>query len=472
MKFLFRTLMLVVVTLFVVRLAQPERTLIILSTNDMHGKIQRFPELATAVQMCRDTTDLVLLVDAGDRWTGNAYVDMVAQPGRPIIELMNRLRYDAATLGNHEFDFGQAHLGAILDSVAEFPVICANMVSDTSVVKTPARSIVLERDGLKIGLVGVVTNYENRGYPAGKMEHFAGLCFSDPQREAVLEASELRNKVDVLVLLSHMGDDRDRALLEREKRYDLLISAHTHELLDTVVGGTQLGQTYKDVRNVGVTRIRLRGKRVKEVSYENRPIATYAPDSAMAVEVARYYADEALNRPIGHFETTATQIGLANWFVELARRHTQAEVGFYHIGGVRLDSIPAGGVGVATVFDLEPFGSRLATIEMTPAAMRAMIVSKYNEPTREGKRYDLISTTPYRIVTNAAGEAVDVEFPTLHEERNYRVVLSDYAFKNYGAIDREKGQIGERKLTDLMLETLAKEVVRPDNAVYGEIVSR
>ena len=67
--------------------APRERTLVLLSTNDMHAKIQRFPQLAAAVAACRDTLPDALLVDAGDRWTGNAYVDKCAVPGRPVITL-------------------------------------------------------------------------------------------------------------------------------------------------------------------------------------------------------------------------------------------------------------------------------------------------------------------------------------------------------------------------------------------------
>ena len=110
--------------------APRERTLVLLSTNDMHAKIQNFPRLASAVEACRDTAQLVVLVDAGDRWTGNAYVDMAPTPGMPMIALMNELGYDVATLGNHEFDHGQAFLGRMIDSM-DFEVVCANVVSDT-----------------------------------------------------------------------------------------------------------------------------------------------------------------------------------------------------------------------------------------------------------------------------------------------------------------------------------------------------
>ena len=448
---------------------QRERTLVILSTNDMHGKIQRFPHLTTAVRGCRDTVEQVLLVDAGDRWTGNAYVDRVQLPGRPMVELMNGLGYDVATLGNHEFDFGQAHLGGVVDSLCAFTVVCANLTSDTITFPQVAPWTILERDGLKIGFVGVVTNYEGQGTPAGNKSSYVGLRFSDPQQAAIEAADALRERVDVLVLLSHMGHDRDFELLARENRYDLVISGHTHEFLDTVVCGTQLGQTYKDLRNVGAATLRLKGRKVVSVEYENILTTGYAPDSACLREVERYYADEELNRPIGQLAALATKVGLANWFVELMKQPTRAEVGFYHIGGVRLDTLAMGGVGTATVYDLEPFSSHVAEMRMTPAEMRKMLLAKFNEPTREGHRIDLHSTTPYTLVVNEKNEAVDVEFPTLQEGREYRVAISDYAFKNYRDLTCREGRIREELMTDLMLEALRKAPVTPDNRQHATI---
>ena len=446
----------------------PERTLVILSTNDIHGKIQRMPELATAVRLCRDTTDCMLLLDAGDRWTGNSFVDRVAEPGRPVIELMNALGYDAATFGNHEFDHGQAYLGGVVDSVARFPILCANLISDTCTFAQPAPWLVLERAGVKIGIAGAVTNYEGPGHPAGNAESFAGLRFPDPQQAAVEAADALRGKVDLLILLSHMGDDRDRELLARESRYDLLIGGHTHRLIDTVICGTPLTQTYKDLRNVGVSKIRLRGRKVVEITYENIPIETYAPDSATAAAVARYYADPDLNSPVGTLSGEALRIGLANWIVGLATAKTGAEVGFYHYGGVRLDTIPAGPVPKAAVYDLEPFSSHVATMTMTPAQMRRMIVTKYNEATNEGHRIDLLSTTPYQIVVTAGDVATDVRFPTLVEGRSYRVAISDYAFRNYKGLEYADGRIEPYLITDLMFEGLSRGTVTPDNTWYGE----
>ena len=168
-----------------------ERTVVLLSTNDIHANILRFPQLAAAVGACRDTADLVVLLDAGDRWTGNAYVDKAPTPGMPMIRLMNRLGYDVATLGNHEFDFGQAFLGRMIDSM-DFEVIAANVASDTCTFPQLPPYAIVERGGVRFGFVGAVTNYEGPGHPAGNKESFRGLRFPDPQREARRLAEELR----------------------------------------------------------------------------------------------------------------------------------------------------------------------------------------------------------------------------------------------------------------------------------------
>lgn len=451
--------------------APRERTLVLLSTNDMHAKIQNFPRLATAVEACRDTAQLVVLVDAGDRWTGNAYVDMAATPGMPIVALMNRLGYDVATLGNHEFDHGQAFLGRMVDSM-DFGVVCANVVSDTCTFpKLPPYTIV-DKDGLRIGFVGVVTNYEGPGHPAGNASSFAGLEFPDPQQMAVKYAAELRPKVDVLVLVSHMGDDRDAELLAGgASQYDVVIGGHTHEQVDTLINGTLLTQTGKDLKNIGVTTVRMKGRKVAGVDFRIIPLSEYEPDILYQKQVDAYYANPELNKPVGRFAKTADKWGLANWMAAAVADEADADVGFYHIGGVRLDSIPAGGVSVAKVYGLEPFGTLVAEMEMTPAQMRRMIVSKYNDPVnvKEAHRIDLIATTPYVIITDGADNALDVQFPALREGRKYKVAVSDYIFRNYKDLDYTDGEITDEAVAAILLEELTEDGVKIDNTPRQQV---
>lgn len=464
MKRLVRIMVLCVAVAFAA-CAPRERTLVLLSTNDMHAKIQNFPRLAAAVEACRDTAQLVVLVDAGDRWTGNAYVDMAPTPGIPIIALMNRLGYDVATLGNHEFDHGQAFLGSMIDSMA-FRIVCANVLSDTVTFPQLPPYTVVDEDGLKIGFVGVVTSYEGPGHPAGNESNFKGLRFPDPQQMAAQYAAELRPKCDMLVLLSHMGDDRDAEFLQNNTQFDLVIGGHTHELIDTLINGTPLTQTGKDLKNIGVTVVKFKGKKVVSVDYRIVPLADYAPDEHYQAQVDGYLANPALNKPVGEFAQSADKWGLANWMAASLADEADAQIGMYHIGGVRLDSIPAGGVSIARIYDLEPFGTQIAVMTMTPAQMRRMILSKYNDPVnrKEAHRVDLITTTPYTIITDAEDNALDVQFPKLKEGERYTIAVSDYVYNNYKDLSYTDGRDTGELVTQTLLGELDDEPVVPDNA--------
>ena len=349
--------------LFVLAACSPRmETVVILSTNDIHAHIEKFPQLAEAVKKCRDTVKNVILVDAGDRWTGNVYCDRAAEPRRPIIDLMNRLRYDVATFGNHEFDAGQAFLG-VRTAQCRFPVVCANIVSDTATFPQPAPYAIVERGGRRIGFVASVTNYDHNNHPAGHDENFAGLTFTDAV-DAVADRQSLRDECDALVALTHIGTKKDRVLAEKAPRYDVIVGGHSHDETNETVGGVLVTQTGKNLDNVGVTVLRFRGDELVEKSFRLVPLAGYEPAPAYQRMVEGYYSDPALRAKVADLRGRLDKTGLANVFTEAVREAGKADVGIYHIGGVRLDSL-AGEVVAADIYNLDPFGSKLVTAEMT-----------------------------------------------------------------------------------------------------------
>lgn len=441
--------------------APREQVLVILSTNDMHAHIERFPRLATAVERCRDTAS-VLLVDAGDRWTGNAYVDLV-EGRRPVLELMHRLGYDLGTLGNHEFDVGQAVLEGAVDGCG-FPVICANIRSGEGALLKPFEPTrILSRGGVTVGFVGVVTNYGPNGHPDGHDAIFEGLGFTDAVRTAAGHAP-MKERCDVLVALTHIGSEKDRELADLAPEFDVVVGGHSHEQINEVRNGVLLTQTGKNLKHIGVTTIRMRKGRVEGISYRMIPLDNYDPDPEYQALVDAYYADPELQRPVGELSAPADKTGLAQLFAGSVRRAGDAEIGIYHRGGVRLDSL-AGVVPIATVYDLDPFGSHVSTALMTPAQLRRMIVAKFNDTVNPGEAHciDLFATTPYTVVTDDRGEAVDVRFPELEEGRAYRVAMGDYVFKNYRELDSSEGRTLDVLVTDCLLETLAEGIYTPDN---------
>ena len=402
---------------------------VIISTNDMHASLDNVARLATAVKECRDTV-FTIVVDAGDRWTGNAYVDL-AEGRLPMIQLMNAVGYDVATLGNHDFDPGQQVLDNAVDK-AKFAVVCANMESEGEWLDdVEERAQIVTPEGVKVDFVGVVTSYSN-GHPDGNDSNFEGLKFEDPQVVAEREGDD--SDGDVKVLLSHMGHDRDLALAERYSGYDVIIGGHTHKLLDTVVNGTVVGQTQRKLKYVGVTKVKMRGDRVVSVEYENIPLKNYAKNEAVEKMIAEIEANPALREVVGSMAHSTNHIGLCNLQTKIIKEATGADIGIYHRGGVRIiEGLPEGDVTVKTLFDNEPFFSQVHLCEMTPAQLRKLIVEKYNDTVnaKESHVVDLYATTPYRIITDENDMAYDVRFPRLKEGEKYKVAVADYVARNY-----------------------------------------
>ena len=408
---------------------------VILSTNDVHASLENVARLATAVKECRDTV-FTIVVDAGDRWTGNAYVDL-AENRLPIIKLMNAVGYDVAALGNHDFDPGQEVLDKAAEH-AEFDIICANMKSlGESLDDIEGRERIETPAGVAVDFIGVVTSYAN-GHPDGNDINFEGLQFEDPQIVAKRECE--RSKGDVKVLLSHMGHDRDMELATRYNGYNIIIGGHTHAVLDTVINSTTIGQTGRKLKNIGVTKVQMRGKKVVNIEYDNISLNKYEKNAAIEGLIADIQANPALEKVVGSMAHSINHVGLCNLQTTIIKEATNAEIGIYHRGGVRIiEGLPKGNVTIKNLFDNEPFFSQVHTMTMTPAQLRKLIVSKYNDTVnaKESHVVDLYATTPYIIIVDENDMAYDVEFPQLKEGRKYRIAIADYVARNYPNLECE-----------------------------------
>ncbi len=439
---------------FLYRATLHKSEFVILSTNDVHASLDNMARLATAVKECRDTV-FTVVVDAGDRWTGNAYVDL-AEGRLPIIRLMNAVGYNVATLGNHDFDAGTTVLDAAIRH-ANFDFVCANMEAEGELLKEVKSSHQITTiGGVVVDFVGVVTSYSN-GHPDGNDSNFEGLKFEDPQIVAKRECEESDGHVKVL--LSHMGHDRDLEFAAQYGGYDVLIGGHTHSLLDTLVNGVVVGQTQRKLKYVGVTKVQMRGHKVVNVEYTNIPLQKYAKDAEVEAIVKDIEANPALKEVVGSMAHQTNHVGLCNLQTKVIKEALGAEIGIYHRGGVRIvEGLPAGDVTIKTLFDNEPFFSQIHTGEMTPAQLRKLIVEKYNDTVnaKESHCVDLYATTPYNIITDENDMAYDVEFPLLKEGQKYKVAVADYVARNYANFECENEVRQPMLVYDLDVEYFKK----------------
>lgn len=147
---------------------------------------------------------------------------------------MNEMRYDAGTIGNHEFDFGLENM-ARLFRLADFPIVCANYdVTGTVLEGLVKEYVVLRRNGVKIGVFGLGTQLE--GLVA--KESYGDVKFEDPVSEAQRIADLLRTqeKCDVVICLSHLGWQGDPysdvELIENTRGIDVVLGGHSHSYFE------------------------------------------------------------------------------------------------------------------------------------------------------------------------------------------------------------------------------------------------
>lgn len=191
-----------------------------------------FVRRAALVRDLRAEDNSLLLFDSGDFSQGSAYYNLYK--GEVEVKLMNEMRYDAATIGNHEFDFGLENMARIF-RMAGFPIVCANYHVEGTVLEGLVKPyVILERKGVKIGVFGLGTQLE--GMVAS--ENYAGVVYEDPITAANRVADILKNRehCDLVVCLSHLGwqidgiDDSE--VIPATRDIDIVLGGHSHTYME------------------------------------------------------------------------------------------------------------------------------------------------------------------------------------------------------------------------------------------------
>ncbi|NBW30440.1 MAG: bifunctional metallophosphatase/5'-nucleotidase [Flavobacteriales bacterium] len=224
-----------------------KKRLVILHTNDTHSTIEPFPskhskfpnmggvsKRHTILQKIRSEEEHVLLLDSGDIFQGTPFFNTFN--GELEMKLMSLLQYDAATMGNHDFDIGlEGFLNA--KQFAIFPFLCANYdFSETILAGHTKAYQIFHKAGIKIGVFGVGVALKG----LVSEDKYGKTRYLDPISTANKIASELKSKsCDLVICLSHLGFEyenksinSDRKLAAETQNIDIILGGHTHTFFD------------------------------------------------------------------------------------------------------------------------------------------------------------------------------------------------------------------------------------------------
>jgi len=407
---------------------------IILHLNDMHAKTDGFAKLKYLADSLRRNHDHVFIVGAGDNFTGNPYVDMVADKGAPMIDLMNKTGFDLSCFGNHEFDLGPVFLQKRIEQ-AGFPFICANIQTGTSVLKQPAAYSILKAGELQILVLGLIEVNEN-GIPDTHPAKVAGMSFTDPLKTSE-EYIKLKKKYGNLIALSHLGLETDEKLAGEYPQFDVIIGGHSHTILKKPVNenGVLITQAGSYQRFIGKLTLVFNGNHIVEKS-DTLITVESLNRSDMALEKL---ADSYNNNP--EFEKTAgVAVVSINGKQDLGALMTDAvawasktDFAFQNKGGIRIQSLHEGDIKLKDIYRLDPFGNQVVTYRMSGKDIGTLILNAY----RKERETDLIpSGMSYTIIIGESGRVSEVSMSDrsgrpLIPEKTYTVALNSYIAAAY-----------------------------------------
>ena len=382
--------------------------IVILYTSDVHCGIDQGFGYA-GLQQIRDSLrargDTVLLVDDGDAVQGEPVGTMTR--GEAIISLMNRLEYDVAIPGNHEFDYGMEQF-LHLAEMAEFPYISCNFTHEGELVFEP--SLILEAGGRKIGFVGVTTpetpiSSTPRYFQNEEGEFIYGFC-GEEEGEALYRAvqqavDDVRAQgVDYVVVLGHLGNAESARpwtyadVIEHTNGIDVLLDGHSHDTEQVTMKNKDGDEVIRSACGtklacVGYCRIPVEGDITCGLYTWNNPVsapellgiqnemsqavadATEELKAKLGEVVAEAAVELTINdptetdtngRPIRMVRRAETNLG--DLVADAFRDQGGADIAINGGGGIRA-SIPAGNVTREDILKVNPFGNSLCVIQVT-----------------------------------------------------------------------------------------------------------
>jgi 5'-nucleotidase/UDP-sugar diphosphatase len=375
---------------------QKPTNITILHTNDIHGSylpsvatwekdkplVGGFTALDYYVKQERDKSERSLLIDAGDLMTGTLICDMKYDGvyGGALVKMMNIVGYQGWVFGNHDFDKGADNLRGLIN-LAKFPVFCANFVKPSKVsnsyispelfAKEPYH--IYDIDGLRVGVIGLTYDPMVGMAPAEKLDGFVSL---DPIATVNSILSKVDSATDLIIVLSHLGIERDRELAQAiGNKIDLIVGGHSHTRLDTLerVNGVLIAQTGSNCRNLGRVDLTMAGDTV--MAYNGKLIPMYVsgitPDPIMAglVDSFKTVIDKdyavVISQLQDKWETQyRAESNIGDWFTDAMKNRMKTDVAFLNSGGIR-KNLDAGPVRKMDIYEILPFDNKIVTFNLT-----------------------------------------------------------------------------------------------------------
>ncbi|MBU1014607.1 MAG: bifunctional metallophosphatase/5'-nucleotidase [Bacteroidetes bacterium] len=354
-------------------------SLVILYTNDEHGWMEADNTFGGAAGMFElwktregyNSADSFLVVSGGDMWTGPAISTWFQ--GESMIEVMNKMEYDVATIGNHEFDFT---IEGLLKNkqLLEFHLIAANIrTKSTGEIPSFALPYVIENaDGVKVAFIGLASRSTPYTTFPAFVADYEFTAYEDALNEYV-PAAKLQG-AEVIIVVGHIGEDEMTQLAPLAKSLGVILitGGHTHQKVSKSLDGVTLIQSGSGLKNyckvvIEYDKSRKISKVLSNEIVNNPSVVRSVNEVQTIVDKWQLKTEEDLAMVIGYcsqkiYKSSPEMMNMVadSWLYA----YPKADISMTNSGGIRQDIMP-GDIKLETIVGLLPFTNTLIELELT-----------------------------------------------------------------------------------------------------------
>lgn len=453
----------------------------IIHTNDIHSHFELLPKISSAIQSLKQPfeADQLLVLDIGDHMDRMS-VETEGSGGRANIEVMNYTGYDFVTIGNNEgLTFDSDQLRDLYGEHADFSVTCANMfeLDKEALPEWMAPYQIVHKAGMKIAVIGVTIDFV-------VYYRLLGWDVQDPLEIVDQWVRKLRSDADFIIVMSHLGINRDRQLAERTNGIDLILGGHTHHLLEKPerLNGTAICAAGRFGTHVGYVDVQFHKHTRSVISIDGGCVQTadYEDDPGMAVLVKEHQIESRrqLKVPIAVIPQALSidwneESQLGNLLSSGIRKWTQAEIAIVNSGQI-LQSLLPGKVTWEMILEMCPSPINPCRMQLTGAsilqALEESLLPEYQNQWIKGfgfrgKVLGQLCLSGLNVYYNPNGKpmrkiekAILENGELLQENRRYSVGTLDMFTFGIGYLSLKEGAEVEYFLPEFIRDVLARQL--------------
>jgi len=348
------------------------KNLTIFCVNDVHGQINNFAKIKFIIDQEREKND-VIVVSAGDLFSGNPVVDNYPEKGFPMIDIMNKVGFDIAVLGNHEFDYGTTNLKNRMNQ-ANFDWVCANVDMQNSGVPQPYEYKTIQTNQLRVCFLGLIeTNGKKDGtIPSTHPWRVQNLRFERPEDIVSLYSNvKTQENADLYICLSHLGfngNDHvlgDSQLANKFPYFDIIIGGHSHDKINTTVNDIPIFQSGSYLKYLGKIKLVVKEKNIESINFNLIDLNKYSQFNSELKTIIDSYDDQPyLTDVIGYSNRDHNNSQVGCFYTDALRNSLQVDVCFQNTGGIR-SGLNEGNITKREIYEISPFNNGTVIYEMS-----------------------------------------------------------------------------------------------------------